>query len=100
MLAFLFYFVIAYYAYRGVFKQHQLAAVTFVVTEKGEVADAKTFWTSEDEKVDKLLLETICNMPDWQPAAFADGTNSKQEFVLTVGDMKSCVANLLNIRSE
>ena len=37
-------------------------------------------------------------MPSWKPAAYANGMKVKQDFVLTVGDMTSCVVNLLNIR--
>ncbi|MEO1260366.1 MAG: energy transducer TonB [Bacteroidota bacterium] len=82
----------------NVFRQHQLAAVKFTVDEKGRIADAHIFWSSENEKTDQLLLATVCNMPDWQPAVFANGQKAKQEFALTVGDMESCVVNLLNIR--
>ncbi|MFT4667667.1 MAG: hypothetical protein ACI9XB_004640 [Gammaproteobacteria bacterium] len=55
--------------------------------------------SSIDENVNELLLETIQNMPCWKPAEYANGLKVKQEFVLTVGNMESCVVNLLNIRS-
>ena len=80
------------------FRQHQLAAVTFTVDEKGQIISPQLFWTSEVEKTDKLLLDAICNMPNWKPAAYADGTRVKQEFAFVVGDMNSCVINLLNMR--
>ena len=79
-------------------KQYNLAAVKFAVNEEGKVVDTEIVETSNDEKVDQLLVETICNMPDWTPAAYADGTKVIQEFVLTIGDHTSCVVNLLNIR--
>jgi hypothetical protein len=79
-------------------KQYQLAAATFTVDAEGFVTDPKIFWSSEDEILDALLIETICNMPNWMPAEFSNGTNVKQEFVLTLGDMQSCVVPLLNIR--
>lgn len=82
------------------FRQYQLAVVKFTIDEKGHVTEPHIFWTSEDEKTDKLLLETVCNMPNWNPAAYANGTKVKQDFVLTVGDMESCVVNLLNIRRD
>ena len=82
------------------FRKYQLAVVTFTIDEEGHVTDPHLFWTSENEQTDKLLLETICNMPRWKPAAYANGTKVKQEFALTVGDMKSCVVPLLNIRQE
>ncbi len=80
-----------------IFTGYKLAAVTFTVNTDGEIVDAENFWTSEDESVDALLLQTICDMPAWTPAAYADGTRVNQDFVLTVGNMQSCVVNLLNI---
>ena len=78
--------------------QYNLAAVKFVIDEEGQVTDAHIVESSKDEKTDHLLLETICNMPDWSPATYTNGTKVKQEFVLTVGDHTSCVINVLNIR--
>lgn len=77
-----------------------LAAVTFSIDEKGQVIDPKLFWTSNDEKIDELLLESIRNMPDWKPAVYANGTKVKQDFVLTVGNHESCAVNLVNIRRK
>ncbi|MFT7606499.1 MAG: hypothetical protein ACI8VT_004102, partial [Saprospiraceae bacterium] len=86
----------------GSFKGYDLAAVKFTINEEGKIIDAHIFGpefqTSKDEKIDKLLLETICNMPNWKPAEYANGTKVKQEFVLTVGNMENCVIPLLNIR--
>ena len=79
-------------------KQHNLAAVKFSINKEGQVIEAHIAETSKDEQVDQLLLETVCNMPDWEPATYADGSKTKQDFVLTVGDHRSCVINLLNIR--
>ena len=82
------------------FGQYQLAAVKFTIDEEGHITNPHIFWSSEDEQVDKLLLETVCNMPQWQPATYANGKKAKQEFAFTVGDMKSCVVNLINIRQD
>ena len=82
----------------SIFTGYRLAAVKFTVDEEGMIADPHLFWTSENEKVDSLLLETVCNMPAWRPAVHADGTPVKQEFAFMVGNMQSCVVNLLNIR--
>lgn len=82
------------------FNQHQLYAVKFTIDEDGLVNNPHVFWSSEDEKTDKILLESICNMPKWIPAAYANGNKVKQEFVLLIGDMKSCVLNLVNIRQN
>ena len=84
------------------FKGYDLAVIKFTISEEGEITNAHIFGseyrTSKDEKTDKLLLETIQDMPCWKPAEYANGTKVKQEFVLTVGNMKSCIVPLLNIK--
>lgn len=82
----------------GTFKDYALTAIQFTVDEEGRIIDARTFWPSEDEEVDKLLLETICNMPNWKPAEYANGRKVKQDLALTVGNMESCAINMINIR--
>ena len=84
----------------GSFKELELAAVKFTISEQGEIIDAHVFESSKDEKIDELLLEAIRNMPCWRPAEYSSGIKVKQEFVLTVGNMKNCMINLLNIRRD
>lgn len=79
------------------FTGYKLAAVKFTVSTQGEIIDAHNFWTSEDDTIDALLYETICTMPKWKPASYTDNTTVDQDFVLTVGNMQSCVVNMLNI---
>lgn len=80
-----------------VFKNYALAAVKFTIDEKGQIVNPHIFESSKDEKIDKLLLKTISDMPDWKAAEYANGTKIEQEFALTVGNHESCVINLLNI---
>ena len=82
------------------FKQYQLAAYKFIISKDGEVVSPSVFWSSENEDLDQLVLDAICNMPKWKPARYADGTEISQEYVLTVGDMESCVVNMLHIHQE
>jgi hypothetical protein len=82
----------------SIFTGYKLAAVKFTINEEGQVIDAHVFWTSEDEKVDAIMLDAICSMPNWKPAEYSDGTKVKQEFAFTVGNMESCVLPLLNIK--
>lgn len=86
--------------HNDVFKGYALAVLRFTIDEKGKIADAHMFESSKDEEIDKLLLETIRQMPHWQPAQYDNGTKVQQEFVLMVGNMESCVVNLLNIRRD
>ena len=81
----------------GIFKDYKLAAVKFTINEKGQVINAHIFESSKDEKVDELLLNAINQMSNWKPATYANGVKVKQDFVLTVGNHKSCVINLLSI---
>ncbi|MFK7904115.1 MAG: hypothetical protein AB8B69_03275 [Chitinophagales bacterium] len=80
----------------GIFEGYDLAVVKFTISEIGEITDVNVFETSKDEKTDQLLLETICNMPNWKPAEYANGTKAKQEFALMVGNMENCVVYTLN----
>ncbi len=88
----------------GSFKNYDLAAIKFTVNKDGQIIDAHIFGneyrTSKNEKIDELLLKTICNMPNWKPAEYANGTKVKQDFVLTVGNMNSCLVPLLNIHQD
>lgn len=78
-------------------KQYQMVAVKFLIDVDGYVVSPKVFWSSENTEMDQLLLDVACNMPNWTPAKYEDGTKVAQEFALTVGDHNSCVMPLLNI---
>ena len=79
------------------FGKFDLAVVKFAINKKGQIIDAHIFETSKDKKTDELLLETISNMPNWKPAEYSMGIKVKQEFVFIVGNMESCLINLVNI---
>lgn len=80
--------------------QWNLAAIKFTVDEEGQIINPDLVWTSKDESIDALLMETIQNMPKWKPAEYANGLKVKQEFAFTVGNHKSCVVNMVNIRRD
>ena len=80
------------------FTGYKLTAFKFTINEEGHITNSHMFWSSEDEKIDALILDAICSMPDWRPAEYSDGTKVKQEFVFTIGNMKNCAVNLLNIQ--
>jgi len=83
---------------------YSLTAVEFAIDEKGQIVDAQIFenpyQTFKHKATEEVMLEAICNMPNWTPAQYANGMRVKQEFVLTVGDQRGCIVNLLNIRRE
>ncbi|MEM6966359.1 MAG: energy transducer TonB [Bacteroidota bacterium] len=84
------------------FEKYDLTAVTFTVNEKGEIEDTRIFDAAfqpyDNKIVNELLIDCIKKMPNWNPATYADGTKVKQTFAFSVGNMESCVANLLNTR--
>lgn len=61
------------------------SVLKFTVNEKGEIVNAAVTKTSGNKKVDKLLLKTINDMPDWKPAEDANGRKVKQDFEFTLG---------------
>lgn len=61
------------------------AIVRFTVDEKGDIAKARIFQSSGNQKTDKLLLQVIKNMPKWEPASNSAGINVSQDFEFTVG---------------
>lgn len=81
-------------------KQHQLATVKFTVMENGQIVNPHVLHSTDDEVTDKILLDAVCNMPNWVPAQYANGEKTQQDHVLTVGDMNSCIVNLINIRKH
>lgn len=81
----------------GTFEGFDFAAITFTVSENGGIDDVRVVESSRNDQVDAQLVETISNMPRWSPAAYADGTQVKQSFALTVGNMENCMIHTLNI---
>lgn len=80
--------------------QYQVAAVKFTIDEDGQIIDVNIAHPSKNEDADNLILKTICEMPKWNSAQYADGTKTKQEFVFTIGDHYSCTMNTLDIKSD
>jgi hypothetical protein len=82
----------------GSFTGYDLTAIKFTITEQGHIANIQVALPSKDKKIDEMLVAAISKMPNWKPAAFSNGLKVKQNFVLTIGNMESCMVNLLNIR--
>jgi TonB family protein len=82
----------------GSFTGYDLAAVQFTIDESGAVQGVQIFESSKNEAVDQLLLETIQNMPCWQPASLHSGRPTTQQFAFTVGNHDNCILNLLGTR--
>ena len=82
------------------FDGFDITVVQFTIDEEGQVTDPFIFWSSEDESTDSVLLNTICKMPKWDPAKYANGHRIKQDYVLIVGNMENCMVHTLNIRKE
>ena len=80
------------------FEQYALAAVKFTVDQSGHIENVSVQESSKDEKIDLMMVNAMCNMPAWKAAEFYDGSKVDQDFILTVGDMKSCIVPTLNIK--
>ncbi|MDF1697356.1 MAG: energy transducer TonB [Saprospiraceae bacterium] len=68
----------------------EMARIRFVVNEEGKAKGAYLLESSNVEKIDELLLETIARMPRWIPAEDTDKNKVKQEFEFVVGSMIGC----------
>ncbi len=81
----------------GVFEGYDLAAIKFTIDQEGQIVNPHVMWSSNDEKTDQLLLETISKMPCWNPAQYRSGAKVKQEYAFTVGNPNNCMVNLIKI---
>ena len=80
------------------FTGFDLTAIKFTITEQGRVSDIQVAMPSKDSKIDDILVAAIAKMSVWTPATFSNGVKVKQNYVLTIGNMESCMVNLLHIR--
>jgi hypothetical protein len=82
----------------GSFTGYDLTAIKFTITEQGHITDIQVALPSKNAKIDEMLVMAISKMPKWKPAEFSNGLKTKQDFILTIGNMDNCMVNLLNIR--
>ena len=68
-------------------KQMQQGKLKFIVDADGVIRDATLLISSSNPEIDKLLLDTIMNMPKWKPAETENGTKVKQVFEFKIGNM-------------
>lgn len=68
----------------GALKKIMAAIVNFTVDEEGKIIGAKIVRSSQDSKIDELLLEATNKMPKWSPAQNAKGVKVKQVFSVPV----------------
>ena len=81
----------------SVFAPHQLAAVRFTVDDRGAVQDPVLLQSTKDPAADAAFLAAIGDMPAWTPATYRDGSPAASVRVLSVGDLRSCTANLVGL---
>ena len=86
----------------GIFQPTDFAAVQFTINESGEVIDAQVFESAfqlhPHDKANAILLEAVRQMPSWEPAEFCKGTMISQNYVFVVGNLESCLNNLITSR--
>lgn len=71
-------------------QEFPIALVRFTINEVGEAVDIRITESSGNGAIDKLLSDSISNMPKWVPAEKADGKKTTQEFELRVGNIVGC----------
>ncbi len=83
------------------FEAYDMTAIKFSINKNGKIHQAEVFreayQADKFASINKQLLEAVRKMPDWNPASYADGTLTEQEFVLTVGSTENCLLPLLNV---
>lgn len=88
----------------GSLEANDLVAVHFRISESGQVINSQVFESAyqsySDESTEAMILKAIKNMPAWTPATYPDGTTVSQDFVFTIGNLESCVMNLLAIQRD
>jgi hypothetical protein len=88
----------------GSIGSNDLVAVLFTISESGKVINSQIFDSAyqsySDESTEAMILKAIQNMPAWTPATYPDGTMVSQDFVFTIGNLESCVMNLLAIQRD
>lgn len=82
------------------FEASTLAVVKFTIDENGEVCNSSIFESSKYSDIDNLLLTSIQHMPSWDAATYSNGATTAQNFVLTVGNLESCVMNLIPVSRD
>ena len=65
-------------------RELHLTVVRFTVNEAGKITGSRIEKTSGIDSVDRLLLEVIDQMPDWQPAEDVQGQKVSQEFEFVI----------------
>ena len=81
----------------NVFDGEKLAAVKFTIDEEGHIISPQIVESTGDPNTDEAMLRSLCEMPKWQPAAYSDGSKTSQQYMLTVGNLQSCLMNVHQI---
>ena len=72
----------------SIYEKMKVAEVKFTVDETGKVINAQISKSSNDESIDKLLLEATSKMPAWKPAMTIKGEKVKRQFTVSVDKRK------------
>lgn len=73
----------------------KFSRIDFTVTQEGNIINSKIIESSGDEKIDSILMETICKMPKWNPAINSEKINISQDIQFMISNSKGgCLMNL------
>ncbi len=85
-------------AYRQ--EKHQLAIATFSISAEGHPFNVKMVSSTKNPTIDSVIVEQLNCMPKWNPASYANGKATQQDFALLIGDDQSCNINLVNVEQH
>lgn len=72
--------------------QLKIARAEFDVLEDGSIANIELTESCEDSKIDKLILQSLRNMPNWIPAKQVDGKAVNQRIKVVLSNtMGNCL---------
>lgn len=83
--------------YEQILEKNKLTIIQFSIDENGSVLNPTISEASNNTELDKSLMDFICKMPKWNPAQYDTGRKTTQDFVLTIGDHRSCMYNLITL---
>ncbi len=81
-------------------EKHQLAIATFSISAEGDPYDVKMVSSTKNSTIDSVIVEQLSCMEKWNPASYANGKATQQDFALLIGDDQSCNINLVNVEQH
>ena len=66
------------------------ATIRFTVNADGSISNVQLTESTEHNRIDKLILDSVANMPKWKSAQNAEGVSITQDFEYRLGNIIGC----------